>query len=522
MGKPDWRAAIAEDSVGRMHDRDEAHLDVIDVEAFAREVGPRRGPVRGGRPPHRVRQVSLAAAAAVIVVGGFAAGGLLGDSAPSSPPDALASTAPCTPIASNSPAPAFRLAGAPGDEVGVRGLPGNPSPRLGGTGGPWQLPGPELSLTVATHRDLRLLLATGVCVAEIEIEAAPAASGNEPDPADRWALLRTTLAPARDEFAFDVPVDNDWVLRIVVLYWAPTGQPARLAEGYFRVRVGDGPFATPTEPAHKPFVTPAVPCGPAPATSSDVVVTLTTGGADPVPGVEPGADLPLITVGLGEAIEIAVAGAACATSWTIDARVGDSIVSIEGVPNVANNLARAAQNVWRFELPRGVEDAVLVVVLRFGFVATVERTWHVTTAPFEVPAAFIVAADGRRVEAHPGCGLGLELANGYTAADECGELGYDGSGEHFEVTAFEVLALEVPGWTIVGWSGVCGLLIGDAGEVSESAGCGLGGYSIESGGSPPPLRFLVPPGRQVVQLWITAIRDGDRFNVPYYARIDAR
>jgi len=506
--------------VGRTEGRDADDFDIEDVAMPGVEIGR---PGRSGRrsPNHRLRRASLAVAAIVILAGAFAAGGLVGDPGPTSPPNQPPTEAACRTIGATSPSPAFRLAAAPDDAIGVRGLPGNPSPSLGDTGRLWQIPGPELSLTVATHGDLRLILATGVCAAEVEIEAAPAAARDEPD--DRWALLRTTLAPARDEFTFDVPVDDDWVLRIVVRYWAPTGQPERLVEGYFRVRVGPVPFATPADAPAGPVATPALPCGPTPPVPADVVVTLTTGVGDPIAGVGPGDNLPLAVVGLGESLEIVVAGAACATSWTIDARVGDSIVSIEGVPNVANNPARAAQNVWRFELPGGVEEADLVVVLRFGFVGIAERLWHVTTAPFEVPAAFIVTADGRRAEAYVGCGLSVELANGYSAADSCGSIGYDGGGERFDVEAFAALAVEVPGWTIVTWSGQCGQVsAGDGPEVFESAGCELGGFAVDDVASAPPVRFVLGPGDVILQLQLSATQYGDRFGAPYYLPVAAR
>ena len=519
---PGVRAVTAEETVGRTNDRDEAALDVIDVDGPV--VGkPAWRPVPGGRPPRRLQRASLAAAAAVILVAGFAAGGLFSESAPSSLPVVPSAEAACRSIGTGSPSPAFRIAGAPGDEIGVRGLPGDASLPIGETDPAWQLPAAEQSLTVETPRDLRLILATAVCAAEIEIEVAPAEAGADPRPNDRRDLLRTTLDPARHEFAFASPGEGDWVLRIVIRYWAAPGTDVRLSEAYFRVRVGDGPFATPTAVAAGPIVTPAASCGPIPEARGDVVLMLTTGGSDPVPGVEPGVAMPVVAVGLDEAIEITVADSACATSWTIDVRTADSIDPIEGVPNIFNDPARAAQNRWQFTLSGLVGEADLVVVARFGPALLVERLWRVTGAPFEVPPAFVVAADGRRAEGYVGCGLTLELATGYTAADQCGSIGYDGGGERFEVQAFESLTLEVPGWTIVGWSGQCGQVsVADGPAIFESGGCELGSFSVDGPGTPPPARFVLQPGDQVLQLQVTASRDGDRFGVPYYLPVSVR
>jgi hypothetical protein len=208
---PGVRAVTAEETVGRTNDRDEAALDVIDVDGPV--VGtPAWRPVPGGRPPRRLQRASLAAAAAVILVAGFAAGGLLSESAPSSSPVVPSAEAACRSIGTGSPSPAFRIAGAPGDEIGVRGLPGDPGLPIGETDPAWQLPAAEQSLTVETPRDLRLILATAVCAAEIEVEVAPAEAGADPRPNDRRVLLRTTLDPARHGYAFASPGEGDWVL----------------------------------------------------------------------------------------------------------------------------------------------------------------------------------------------------------------------------------------------------------------------------------------------------------------------
>ncbi|MEW5992435.1 MAG: hypothetical protein AB1736_13980 [Chloroflexota bacterium] len=509
-----------EDSVNRMHDHDETRLDVIDVDASAGAARRPPRPGRAGRSPRRLRQVSLVVAAAIIVVGGFAAGGLLGGTTPSSPPSASPGEVACRPIRIDSPPSTFRLA-ASGDEVGVRGLPGDSEPRFDEPDPAWQVPWPDLALTASFGGELHLVLATAACVAEVEVEAAPAGAGEAPGPDDRLMLLRTTLDPASPELGFAIPDEGDWVLRIVVRY-LDAADPGRLVEMYFRVLVGDATFVPPTDgPA--PIVTPAASCGPTPATAADVEVTMTTTDSGAVPGVEAGVEPPAVTVGPGDRIEIAVTSLACATSWTIDARTRDTIETVEGVPNIFNDPGRAAQNRWRFMLPDSEPRVDLVVVLRFGPAVLVERLWRVTISRFEVPTAFVVAPDGRRAPASVGCGLNLQLASGYTASDSCDDIGYDGGGTPFDIAAFEALEVEVPGWTIVGWYGRCGLVTtADGPAVFESSGCELGGFAIEGSETPPPARFVLQPGSQVLELQVTATRDGDRFSVAYYLPVSAR
>jgi hypothetical protein len=98
---------------------------------------------------------------------------------------------------------------------------------------------------------------------------------------------------------------------------------------------------------------------------------LTTGGSEPVPGVESGVEMPVVAVGLGEAIVIAVADSACATSWTIDVRTR-SIDPVEA-SRTSSTTRRAAQNRWQFTFSGLVGEADLVVVARFGPSVVVER-----------------------------------------------------------------------------------------------------------------------------------------------------
>lgn len=511
--------------MGRTSDPDETGFDIVDVEVSAAGGISDRRPVRAARRRPGTPEISLGiAAVAIVVVGLAAAGGLSGPSpTPSIASGSSTANPGCRLLDSDAPLPAFRLAAGAGD-TGVRGQPGAPNPRFGAAYPEWHLPGPELALEAAPATDLRLVLATGACAARVEIEAAPAELGDDPGLRDRQELLRAFLDPARYHVDFDAPTRGDWGLRIVVEYWSTSSTGNARVEAFFRVRVGRGPHASPS-PDPRPVVTPAVPCGPAPASPADVVLTLTTAGSEPVPGAAAGGVAPVIPVGLGNPIEIGVEGDACATSWTVDVRWGDAIESVEGVPNIATDPRYAAQNRWRFTLAGPVGERDVVVVVRFGASLLVERTWRVDGLGFDPPAAFVVATDGRRVEAHPGCGVSIELANGYTGVDSCDSIGYEGGGERLVVGAFEPVGLEVPGWTIIEWSGQCGRVIGlEEGTASfDSPGCGLGGYSMAgTASSPPPVRIVIRPGDHILQLWITAIRDGDRVSVPFYVPVTVR
>ena len=85
------------------------------------------------------------------------------------------------------------------------------------------------------------------------------------------------------------------------------------------------------------------------------------------------------------------------------------------------------------------------------------------------------------------------------------------------------MTLEIPGWTISSWYGACGRIDVDGGGLeyfNQVDSCYLGGYSLTGGASPPaPARFLARPGEQVIQLYVTATRDGDTFQVPMFALV---
>jgi hypothetical protein len=76
------------------------------------------------------------------------------------------------------------------------------------------------------------------------------------------------------------------------------------------------------------------------------------------------------------------------------------------------------------------------------------------------------------------------------------------------------------------WNGGCGEIGTDefGNEVfNQPDGCSLGGYAVSDSATPPaPAQFLARPGETVVQVYVRAIRDGDVYEVPMYARVGGR
>jgi hypothetical protein len=235
-------------------------------------------------------------------------------------------------------------------------------------------------------------------------------------------------------------------------------------------------------------------------------------------GAPVGSDPPVVSVGVGDPLEIAVVGDACATSWDIRLLLDERVDETEHQDNPLEDPAFAAQNRWRMRVV--VAEYRLVAELRFGSLELV-RHWLVAGNPFVVPDAMLFGTDGSRVFALPGCGTMLQLANGYSAGDNCGSIGYPAGLEALHVPAWSVVTFEIPGWSIDSWYGSCGRIDTDGGgyeSFNPVNGCYLGGYGVTDGAEPPgPARFLARPGDQVVQLYVSATRDGDTFQVPLFA-----
>lgn len=305
---------------------------------------------------------------------------------------------------------------------------------------------------------------------------------------------------------------------------APTGSPipSERAEATATVSLAT-PRPTPSPiPLPTPAVTPAVACGPVPSGAGDVGVVLSAPGVEPVAGAPEGAWAPAVSVGLGDAADLAVVGDACSISWqvTLLSAAGEPVDG-ETVANPGDDPAYAAQNRWVVRVPVG--DHRLVATLRFGPGIEVVREWRVTGLGFTVPDTFLVDADGTRVPALPGCGLSISLANGFVTADSCGSVGYPEGLRALRVPAWSRVALEIPGWSIVSWNGTCGRIETDqfgAQSFMIVEGCSLGGYVAGSYATPPaPAEFLARPGERVVRLEVGASRNGDTFSVPMYALV---
>lgn len=512
-------------------DGDEAGLPVIDADAAP--IG--RPSVRHGslgRRPTRTRGVLPAVAALVVLTAGVALGGILETSEPEASPSPGASAAIPTPTgaceaAATTRVPEFELilAGAP--DGGVPGIqtsahrPGRTSPSRG-----WLVPrlgGSTLAAPV--EHTLTVRAEPGICFRFLNAVYATAILPGTPAPEDRTRLTYGGMQPPEAEPSLGRLPAGDWVLQVTAYFWTGIeGTPGEVhAQRAFRVMVGEGPFptleASPTA-VPTPAVTPDVACGPAPASAEDVIVTATAPGGDAIPGGPPAGDPPVVTMSLGDVLGLAVLDARCATSW--DVRIlsedGADVVDRETRQNPGEDPGWAAQNHWR--LVPGMGTFRLLVDLHFGATVQVTRVWLLNVPAFTVPRTVLIGADGSTVEALPGCGLSLQLVNGYTTGDTCGSIGFPDGLEVLRVPAWSAVRLEVDGWQISSWYGSCGRVVTDGGiEAFEPAdGCGLGGYYVEPGQDPPAAAiFLARPGEHVVQIGLTGSLNGNTYNVPMYA-----
>lgn len=474
------------------------------------------GPAR--RRPGGARSAGIAVAALVLLTAGVALGGVLDQPSPTTAPFA------CVPVSTDSvPSFALGVVGQDGRDDGRRGW--------GIPGAGWNVPGTWRSSTLASGSVLELRTKRGACVRYVTAEYADASLDREPRAAERRNLIDAAVEPASQNPGLGILPDGDWVLRAVASFETGVSGSGGLviAEFYFRLQVGPGPLGSPMpvptpEPEPTPAVTPAVACGPAPSSGADVSLLLSASGTDAVVGVPEGGAPGVVSVDPGDEAEIAVEGAACATSWsfTISSVLGtergepDRIGELD---NPTDDPRYAAQNRWRVSVPLGTFD--LVARLHLGPGVEVVRLWRLVGREFTVPEAVVFAGDGSRVLALPGCGITLQLANGYSAGDSCGSIGYPAGLEALHVPAWSVVTFEIPGWSIASWYGSCGRIDVDGSGLeyfNPVNGCFLGGYSVTDGAEPPgPARFLARPGEQVVQLYVTASRDGDTFQVPMFA-----
>ena len=345
---------------------------------------------------------------------------------------------------------------------------------------------------------------------------------------------------------FEPPIHNlivpplppgDWVARAEAHFLALDEPPGAeiVTFSFFRIIVAnvpivsDPPTVAPTRPP--PQVTPATACTPG-RPKADVEVVALGGVGEPVPGAidlvpvppvtPPG--IPVVVVGLGDPLELAITGSQCAVSWQIEMKdpVSGDVSQSEEFANPTEDVAVGAQNHWQVS---SGPDQVLVASMRFAGGPSIARSWLVKVRPFVTPPAFLVAKDGTRFEATAGCGLQLNLGNGYSAIDDCGASGYSPTAAALHVVAFEPIRLEIPGWNLLSWTAECGAVKAtDTQAFMNLNGCRLGGAA--SGTGTPllaPAAFVLRPGDTVVQLSVSAINpNGDQFSVTLYAHVIAR
>lgn len=389
-----------------------------------------------------------------------------------------------------------------------------------------RIPQPVLHLEVASNLGAclgRLVLAYRPTDAPTETAGTELFGGDFEPPVHN--LVVATLPP------------GDWVARAEAQFQAVDEPPGAeiVTFSFFRIIVAnvpivsDPPTVAPTQPA--PQVTPGVAC--APGSPKPAVEVVALGGLDgPVPGAvdvvpippvtPPGT--PVVVVGLGDSLELAVTGNQCAVSWDIellDPSSGQSSFS-EHFENPTEDLAVGAQN--HFQVT-SVSDQELRADLRFAGGPSIFRSWLIKVRPFVTPPAFLIAKDGTRFEATAGCGLQLNLANGYSAGDGCGASGYSPATAALHVRALEPIELDIPHWTLIAWSAECGAMQAtDTEAFTNGDGCRLGAAGRDTWtGLVSPAAFVLRPGDTIVQVLVVAVNaNGDRISLPFYAHVIAR
>lgn len=521
-------------------------LETIEAETV---FGPDRF---GRRGPGPARGAGIAAALLVVLVAGIALGSLPKGGDPTTRPSASADlfdgAIAANPTADLSPCRAPTVAHLPtlvisSAELGVAryasftsGYRADPnSPQLPAPA--WQVPRLDAALRIQQPVDgLQVGSDLETCMGEVVLTYARTDTQVE----------QTSLAYPGDG-VYEPPVHNltvrslppgDWVLRAETHFQAldePAGAEI-VTFSFFRLIVGDVPVAsdaptiTPSPPA--PWVTPATPCGPG-IPKPDIEVLALGGRGEPVPGAvdlvpappltPPG--IPVVVVGLGDALEIAIVGNQCAASWDIQMidPVSGGSGFLDQFPNPLANQAVGTQNHWQVT---PIPDEVLVAKLDFAGGPSIVRSWNVKIQPFKVPAAFVVAQNGTRFQASAGCGLALKLANGYSASDSCGSIGYRPTAAALHVAAFQPIQFDIPDWNLLAWNAECGAMQAtDPETFTNLNGCRLGGAAVTDVGAPllTPATFVLPPGDTVVRISVTGVNaKGDQFSLPFYAHVIAR
>jgi hypothetical protein len=530
--------------VGRSQGRDEEEIPFFDAGQPASDSHTYDESSTPARQPGRGRGVGVAVAVMALLATGIVVGGILEPPAltespsPTGPNASAPAAAPaCVPVGTSAvPAVALRAVGTQvgfGGVVGYTHRPGAETPSEG-----WQVPvaDPRRGVPeIASGMALEAFGPPGTCFRSVFSEFADATLGHVPRRAERRPLLSGHLEPPRANPGLGTLPDGDWAVHVTAYFETGVRGPAVIGEFYFRVRVGTGPLPTPT-PEPTPAVTPEVACGPVPATPDDVELVITLPGSEGVAGVPDGTAAPTLSIPVGEFAELSVGGDACARSWDIGALragTGERIYA-EAVGNRNDDPGFVSQNRWRIRPEVGSYD--LVASLHFGPGLDVVRAWRIIGGGFTVPDTFLVAANGSRVRALPGCGLSFTLASGYSAAEPCNSTGFfqEPAGVArdelplLRAPAWSRVALEIPGWTITSWYGACGQIEADPSgieffNVPHGTECALGSYSVSDTEAPPaPAQFLVRPGEFVMELRMHATGSAGAYDIKMYARVAGR
>ncbi len=389
----------------------------------------------------------------------------------------------------------------------------------------WQVPRANHGLVAAEGDRLDVRVAQSVCFRHLIIDYASTAAVPRANVAP---LFDSPLTPSTGRVSLDGLPDGDWTVRVTAHFeMLGTVNEDVVTVSYFRVLAGAGPFASdplPSPAFRAPVVTPAVPCG-AGQPTSDLGVTMVAGDGSAVEGsAGSSAAPPNVHTRLGDPILLVTNGEVCATRWRVEMtdQVTGDITTVEEFQDPADDPTYAAQNRWSIS---GSGVGVVVATLEFPGGLSITRSWRLTIDPFVVPPLFLVGPDGKRFAASPGCGLSLNLSNGYSSGDDCGSVGYVPTDDALRVAAYGVIHLDLTGWSVASWSATCGRIIGtDLPQFESPGGCGLGSGSSDGGGAlPDPPAFVLPRGDTIVQMGVIAVDPGgNQFSVAYYARVVAR
>ena len=521
--------------------RDDDTLPVFDaVEPFEADWVRRRP--GGARGPGPARGAGIAAGFLVLLVAGIVVGNLekQRDPGPSSAPTGIhvvagptGGSGSCNPQPSRSH-PTLSMA-VTGVAYAVDALPGGvyESGQEVLITPTWLIPTLARALYVQPQDTFDVGTSARACIKSIGISYKPTASLTPGPGGD--GLFQEIFRPPAESITFEGIPLGDWVLRAEAHYQMLGDDPGAeiVTVSYFRVVAGVTPTVTDgpqISPVPTPVATPAVACGPTTVTAATTVM-LVGGLGDPIPGAADviptplniPADVPLVPVGLGNPIWIEIDGAACAVRWDLELLdLGSRQTAlIYSQDNPSLDPSFGVQNRWQIST---TSDAVLIARLGFANGVSLVRTWQVAIQPFQVPAAFVVAQDGSRFAASAGCGLTIELANGFSSGDDCGSIGYSPTEEALNVKAYQAVTFEIPGWGVRAWSATCGTVVTDQGLESfdTTDGCDLGGGASDTNEALGPIAFVLRPGDTVIRFGVSAVgATGDVFGISYFVRVIA-